>query len=238
MKRPITLIAFLLGLMFVQAQEITHVKPYFYDEFRPGTVFFTEGAPVRALMNYSFVSQKMLFVNPDNHNEILNLVRQPNMTHIEIGYDVFVPIQPHGFAHVISYGPITLLKRKRIFLEADRRGAYGIPTNTATVNVLSSFSSIVGSSGDLPDGLGSRTQVIAHNTLEVTTRTRTEQRFYLMRDRVAIPVTRRNFLSLHREIRPQLETFISENSINFRNEQHVRSLTIFANSLLMAIAQE
>jgi len=224
--------------MVVQAREIIHVKPYFYDEFRPGTVFFTEGAPVQALMNYSFVSQNMLFVNPNNPNETLSLVRQPNMTHIEIGYDIFVPVQPHGFAHVISDGPVTLLLRKRIFLEADRRGAYGMPTNTGTVNTLSSFSSIIGASGDLPDGAGSRTLTIAHNSLEVTTRTRTEQRFYLMRDRVAVPATRRNFLNLYREIRPQLETFIRENSINFRNEQHVRSLTIFANSQLMALTQE
>jgi len=215
----ITLLCWLLG----QAQsEVSQERSFFYDEFREGTVFFSEGNPVRANLNYNFVSQQMQFLDND---VILDLVRQSKITHIEIGDDIFVPLGNRGFAHVIRHGPIMLLRRTHIDIVARRgQGAYGIPTNTAAVSIPPYLRTA-------PIG-----GVLAStfNYLPQQTEYRVRIHFYLMKDSNTYSATRRNFLRLYREVRPQLETFMRENNIDFQNEQHLRGLTMFANSLLMA----
>jgi len=227
MKHLVVLVICLLGYLVSQAQVIADVqeeRPFFYDEFRVGIVHFMYGDPIRAMLNYNFILQEMQLIHPET-NEILNLVRQANLTHIEIGNDIFVPVRNQGFAVIIQDGPITLLHKKHIVIRDARRGAYGIPLNTATVDRLTYLH--VGTGGQ-----GSPAPLT--NRLPQNTEHRVRHQHYLMKNNVVYQATRRNFLHLYREVHPQLETFIRKNNIDFRNEQHLRSLTMFANSLLMA----
>jgi len=221
MKRTTVLSIFLCICAFAKTQNTIEVKPYFYDEFKLGTVFFSEGTPVRARLNYNFVTQEMQFLNHQNNDEILNLVRTPKMTHIEIGSDIFVPVESRGFAHVIVDGPITLLQKKRVFVEADRKGLYGTPTSTAAVETPDNF---------FERGLtGQR-----FTNFVFDTKTRTELKLYFMKNNRVYTASRRNFLRLYSEIRPQLEKYLSEHDVDFRNDEHLRGLTRFANNLLIA----
>jgi len=223
MKRTIILSIALLCWLFGQAQsETTRERPFFHDEFRLGTVFFSEGNTVRAMLNYNFVSQEMQFLNHLENDAILDLVRQPNLTHVEIGDDVFVPVG-RGFAHIIRGGPVMLLKRKHIDIVAGRgRGAYGSSTNTAAVRTPPY----------LIGGIGGATAANFTN-LPLETEYRVRLHFYLMKNGSIYSATRRNFLRVYREVRPQLEAFMRDNTIDFSNERHLLGLTNFANSLLL-----
>jgi hypothetical protein len=225
MKRTIilTLCVVIGGWLFAKTQEVSSVeRPYFYGEFKFGTVFFSDGRASRAMLNYNFVSQKMQFLDHQNNDRVLDLVHSPDITHIEIGSDIFVPVENFWFGFVIQDGPISLLKRKRVIVEASKSGGYGTPNSTAAADNIGSL-----------QVSGAAVGQIQYNFAPAT-KTRVEQRFYLMKDRKTYVASRRNFLRLYPEVRPQLERFFKENRIDFKNEQHLRGLSMYANSLLMA----
>ena len=208
----------LFGYLLGQTQEVKSVeKPYFFDEFKLGTVFFSNGEQAKAMLNYNFVSQQMQFLNHENNNEVLNLVRQPNLTHIEIGNDIFVPAGNKGFAWVVQDGPISLLYSKKVVVQNVKSGGYGDLSPTAAGDNINSIF-----------GVGIVYQ------FPPNTRTRTEERFYLMKNKKVYAATRRNYLALYSEIKPQLEQFLKEHRVDFKNEQHLRGLSKFANGLLLA----
>jgi hypothetical protein len=239
MRRSLTFITCLIGWLFAEAQmnRITTSNPFFYEEFREGIVFFTEGDPVRVSLNYNFVTQEMEFIDHEN-SVTLGLVRTPYMTHIEIGNDIFVPIgRRGGWALVIQNGTVVLLEETRFVPEAKRRGAYGTPLTTSSAYSITSLGpgSIIGIGGYANHagvGGGANSSALLH--LEQPVEYRIDREYWLMRDRNLYVATRRNFLRVYREVRPQLETFIEQNDIDFRNAQHLRGLTMFANSLLLA----
>jgi len=237
MKRSFVLVIFLISWLFSQAQinHITTTNPLFYDEFREGIVFFAEADPVSTNLNYNFVTQEMLFID-HNTNAILTLTRRQDMTHIEIGNDIFVPIRRGGWALVIQNGSVALLEDTRFVPMAKRRGAYGTPLTTSGAYTVSSLGagSIIGVGGYANHaGIGGGANSSQLLNIEYPIEYRIDRGHWLIRDRNIYAATRRNFLRVFHEVRPQLETFIRENNIDFRNEQHLRGLTMFANSLLM-----
>ncbi|MCL2415145.1 MAG: hypothetical protein FWC94_07910 [Bacteroidales bacterium] len=225
MKRLIILVFCLVLCWGAQAQiRFSAESPFFNDEFKVGFVHFLDGETGSAELNYNLVTQEMQFLDHQNNNAVLTLVRDPNISHITIGTDTFVPVGRQGFAVVIQNGPVTLLRKKHLVREERQKGAFGTPTTTAAVDVVTQFdfNSMVGLSS-APTQLAAR----PIDYLAIT-------EYFLMRDRGAVLATRRNFLRLYRDVRSQLERFMNENNIDFQNEQHLRGLTMFANSLLMA----
>jgi hypothetical protein len=253
MKR-ISILVLCLASWFItysQSPQTAATLPYFYEEFREGQVFFTEGNPVRAILNYSFILQEMQFLNHQSNNQVLTMVRKPNMTHIEIGKDIFVPVDDMGWAVVIQDGPVTLLE-KRQFIPDHKTGAYGVALTTSGAQHVSSealatmttsattstsitpsgmsvttVSGVSVDAGGIGGGRNPHREFDAHGY-------KVDAKFYLMKDRRIHAATRRNFLRVYASVRPQLETFIRENRVNFNNEEHLRGLTRYANSLLLA----
>ncbi|MCL2417294.1 MAG: hypothetical protein FWD02_05095 [Bacteroidales bacterium] len=222
MKRLLTLILCLIVGWVGQTQPpFSQENTFFNDEFKIGFVYFLDGEVGSSMLNYNFVLQKMQFVE---NGQVLNLPHDRNISHIIIGNDIFVPVGRQGFAVVIQNGPVTLLRKKHLVREERQKGAFGTPTATAAVDVVTQFdfNSVVGLSTS-PTNIEHR----QFNYLAITG-------YYLMKDRNAHQATRRNFLRLYRPVRSQLETFMQENNIDFGNEQHLRGLTLFANSLLIA----
>jgi hypothetical protein len=198
-------------------------RPYFYDEFKSGIAFFSSGEVSVAEFNYNFVLQEMQFLDRRNNNQILNLVRQSSLTHIEIGKDIFVPAGKTGYAVVIQDGPVTLMKKRHLIRYAKKTGAYGTSATTASIDLVDYLSTGV----DLVTSQSTQFFNPEYSYLE-------KNEYFLMKNKKTYTATRKNFLRLFSEIKPQLEKFISENNIDFRNEQHLRGLTKYANSLLLA----
>lgn len=226
MKRIAALMFCLAFFLAGKAQTLfSQENTFFNDEFKHGFVYFLDGEVGSAKLNYNFVLQKMQFIDEES-NQILNLPHDRNISHIIIENDIFVPMmgRTQGFAVVIQNGPVTLLRKKHLVREERQKGAFGTPTSTAAVDVVTQFdfSSTIGLSSS-PTNMNHR----QFDYLAI-------MGYYLMKNRQAYQATRRNFLRLYREVRPQLETFMRENIIDFQDEQNLRGLTMFANSLLMA----
>jgi len=223
MKRVLILIVCLISQLCIQAQmRLLTTSPLFYDEFKQGTVFFTEGNPVEAKFNYNLVLEEMQFIQDD---EIATLTQRRNITHIEIDKDIFVPIRREGWAFVIQDGPVTLLEKRRLISDY-QKGAYGVPLTTSGAQVVKNLNSMYHFVGDVA-GSG------PVNSEHLPRPFRVESSFWLMKDLKTHHANRRNFLRLYSEVGPQLEAFMAENDIDFRREEHLRGLTRFANGLLL-----
>jgi hypothetical protein len=154
------------------------------------------------------------------------LVRQPDLVYIAINDEIFVPVD-RGYALMILDGPIALLQNEQIKYRKRTTGAMGIETNTSIGTDDLHLASIVElpTTTEFREAPGKRASDI--NLLIETV-------FYLMKDQKIYAATKRNYLRLYPEIKPQLEKFLSENKIDFKNEQHLRGLSKYCNSLLMA----
>jgi hypothetical protein len=229
MKPILFFVLCLTGCLFAQAQQTESLgeRVYFYDHFQRGTVYFLDGSVSHAMLNYNFVQRDMQILDHQSTgNRILDLVRSPDLSHIQIGDDIFVPLDK-GYAVVILDGPVALMRKKDIIASREITGIFGIPTETAATNRDVRFGS---ATGEFTDVSSLHIPPPSSNF-----RYRVEITYFLMKDRKIYPVTRRNFLRLYREVRPQLEAFLSEHSVDFRNEEHLRGLTLYANSLMMAL---
>ena len=247
MTRKIILLFCLVGWLAIQTQEARATNPFLYDEFQRGRVFFIEGEPVGAKINYNILERDMQFIDPENNDRILFLVRDPNITHIEIGDDVFVLIHREGWALVLQQGPLSLLRTMRPVRERPR-GPYGVPLTTSSVRELSHLNmsnlSHVLSAGS---GFGSRGGATVSGAaysqplraLPVREDFQIETTYWLTRDFQAYrPATRRNILRLCPEISPQIEDFLSEHRVDFKNAEELWALVRFSNFLLRVQSSE
>ena len=223
MKRIIALVFCLFGCLFARAQNtITTENPYFYDEFKDGTVFFLSGERADARFNYHFVLEVMQFLDRQNNNQILNLSHKSDFTHIQIGNDIFVPLKKQGFAFVTQDGPVTLLEKKRLVGMEKKRGAYGTPGTSASIDVV----------GQLATGVvGSQSVSLLAPEYDYLVL----EKYYLMKNRKVYAATKRNYLRLYPQIRSQLEQYLSVYKVNFNNGEQLRSLSRYCNDLLMEI---
>jgi len=165
----------------------------------------------------------MHFLNPEDEEDVLNLQRTPRVTHVEVEREIFVPVGKKGFAQVIQIGQVTLLRKKHFLRESKKIGAYGIHSKTAAIDMLASFNA-----GDAATHTAPATRLEVPVTYDIKTE------FFLMKDGNIQVATRRNFLRVFREIRPQIELFLAEHQVNFNDVQHLRGLTRFGNNLLAA----
>ncbi|MCL2414634.1 MAG: hypothetical protein FWC94_05205 [Bacteroidales bacterium] len=242
MKRTIILLFCLTGWLVGQAQGARATNPFLYDEFQRGQVFFIEGDPVDVKINFNILDRDMQFINPKNNDQILFLVRDPNITHIEIGYDIFVLIDREGWALVVQYGPLSLLRTMRPVRERSR-GPYGTPLATSRTQELSHLNmSNLSFVLSLGSGLGSSSagatvSAAAYSqplsALPEREGFRIETAYWLTRDfQTYRPATRRNFLRLCPNISPQIEELLSQHRADFNNIEDLQALVRFSNFLL------
>jgi hypothetical protein len=221
MKRAIILILSLTVCLVGQTQTVeSRENPFFYDEFKLGFVYHLDGEVVIAKLNYHMVFQEMYILEPET-DRVLILVHNTDVTHITVGDDIFVPIG-RQYAQVIQDGPVTLLRKRHFVRQEKKKGAYGTPTATAAVDMASHWN--FSNAGNAPS---SQYIGVPVDYLVLT-------EYFLMKDRKAHLATRRNFLNLYSDVKPLLDRFLRENSVDFKNEQHLRGLTKYANSLLLA----
>lgn len=222
MKRLFILIVCLLNGWFIWAQESDSIseKIYVYDEFQLGTVYYSDGSVSKAMMNYNFVLQTMQFFNHLEDGQILDLVRQPNMTHVKIGKDIFVPVD-QGYAIIVLDGSVALLQKTRVITKKQTTGAYGIPTNTVAVKEVP----ITSFAGSLYETSSKR---ISHKDYRI------ETVFYLMKNGKIRLATKRNYLKLYPKIKLQIELYLSEHNVDFNNHNSLMELSKYCNGLMLA----
>jgi hypothetical protein len=230
MKRiTILILCCLTGQLFTQTlnRDITSVNPYYYENFQLGSVFFTEGDPVRALLNFNVFNNDIAFVESiglDGTPRILSLIKRPNMTRIQIGNDVFVPAEK-GWALLVVDAPIALVAKKHTV--ATMIGPYGVPLTTSsaqavTWGALVRYLAAVGveSSIDVPEDAPQATSEIGGlstpsnpgKEIGINAKNNVETNFYFKRGNKLYSATERNFVRFYNELAPELRQFLLEES--------------------------
>lgn len=118
-------------------QELTN-KMYKYSQFLPGKAFFKTGSFTESKFNYSYLTNKVLFINPKG--DTLELAHGENFNEIVIGVDTFCYYQQQ-FLQKITHNPVynLFLKRSLRYNGIQKKGAYGSYSETSSTTSYNSL---------------------------------------------------------------------------------------------------
>ena len=116
---------------------LTAADIFYYPQFTSGKVFFKDGAKAVAKMNYSRLSDQMLFI--DHKGDTLALADEKIIKFIAIDQDTFY--YDEGYIRLIADYGIVKLAQKQAWVVADVRkiGPHNTPTSTVAITSLSSY---------------------------------------------------------------------------------------------------
>jgi hypothetical protein len=125
-------------------QAVTQVIPfneiYCLKSFSQGVVFFKNKTTGGGLLNFSYLTQEILFINPKG--DTLALSEPKQVDSVIIGKNVFYNTD-EGFVELDSMAGNVFLCRNYFFLVTNKQivGAYGTPTNSGGNNTSNRFTS-------------------------------------------------------------------------------------------------
>lgn len=111
-------------------QELSN-RMYQYAQFLPGKAFFKIGSFTESKFNYSYLTNKILFINPKG--DTLELAHGENFSEIVIGVDTFCYYQQQFLQQLTHYPVYNLfLKRSLRYNGIQKKGAYGSYSETSS----------------------------------------------------------------------------------------------------------
>ena len=130
------LILFILLSLKLSAQEATTNWPYLYNDFRNGTVNYTNGAKTEALMNIHLLRSRLHYLD----NGIIKEVTNTDILVIEISADKFFAHDNKMYRVIVgnSTSFIGELATADISSLSQSGGAYGSSSNTQATKKLTS----------------------------------------------------------------------------------------------------
>ncbi len=193
-------------------------RVFFFDGFTGGSVVFKDGTRSSGDLNYNLLSQKIQFRQDD---KVLDLSTPASeIDYVQIANLYFIPYQ-NEFLVAIERNNVALLYSRSVFLEGEKIGAYNTENTTGAQDNMNAL--------DLEQG-GSFGMVY----LLPQTKIKITERFYLRKNNKTVIATKKNYLKLYPEIKPQIEEFLSQHKVNFNNEADLRGLSKYCDSLMFA----
>ena len=152
MKKRFILVLALLGFCCaLSAQDVIHHKrgedlqQYLLDSikfvlpgYQSGIVKFKDGSFSRAPLNISTIEQRLYFLNPSN--EVQVLTNEDQVDYVFMDRRSFFKSRYGYVEKLTTIGDIALgVVRRVTFLETEKKGAYGAPTQTSSVSTINSI---------------------------------------------------------------------------------------------------
>jgi hypothetical protein len=110
---------------------------YRFPEFQNGTVFFKEGGSVPAKLNYNIWLEEMHFI--DEKADTLSIADPALIKYIVIGQNLFY-FEKSYLEVIEKYNTVTLAVKQVLQSEEQRKGAFGRPTLTNSVQGYDMYS--------------------------------------------------------------------------------------------------
>jgi len=223
MKSLLSLIILLSysSIAFSQATEIITVKAgqtfsdvykeiYRYPQFTPGRVYFKNGEVSAGKLNYSLLSEEILFISPTG--DTLALDDKTSIRYITIEKDTFY--YDDGFLELLeNYNPAKLVVKQKIkFADKKKIGAFGAASSTIKTDSDDTF-------------LGDRRYnfQIAEDLVF-----KKETQFYINdASNNFLVVNKKNLIKVFPNKKDNIESFLKENNINLHLEKDLKKLMQF-----------
>lgn len=196
-------------------EKVTWVIPakdmYAYPQFTPGVVYFKTRTTGGGMMNYSYLSQEMFFI--DTKGDTLALSNPLEVDSVLFGPDVFYNTR-EGFVKLDTISGDIRLCQSTFFYISNKQvtGAYGQATDAAGNNRYNRFSSNYAAAG-----------IVAQDifTLKVNSMMYAGKRYGKF-----VPVTRKNMSALFSKNENAYNAYLKENDVDFSNRASVLKLLI------------
>jgi hypothetical protein len=195
-------------------ESIPRADLFKYPTFQPGEVNFKNGRVGSANMNYNNLFSEIQFIDPKGDTVSLN--DEKTISYITIGKDSFY--FNNGFLESIgSYGKIRLAKRNLIgYVKKERLDGYG-RQSSASVDTYNTMSN-----GTYMKDLVAK-EILFFSPY-------TEYYFGDIYNHYK-PATKKSLISMFGNYETQIEAFLKQQPIDFKNENDLRKLSAFVQGL-------
>ena len=193
---------------------LTPADVFSYPQFTSGKVYFKDGSKAMAKMNYSRLSDQMLFIGPKG--DTLELADEKTIKLIAIDKDTFY--YDEGYVRIIAdYGAVKLAEKK-IWVVADFRkvGTHNTAKSSVAITSLGTYSD---------EGARAKSYDLVINE-NIIIRKETQYYFGDTHNRFARAGKKRLLLLLPKE-ELSIETYLKENKVNFDKKEDVERLVQF-----------
>jgi hypothetical protein len=199
-------------------QELSN-RMYQYSQFVPGKAFFETGSLTESKFNYSYLTNKILFINAKG--DTLELAHGENFKAIVIGVDTFCYYQQQFLQQLTHYPVYNLfLKRSLRYNGIQKKGAYGSYSETSSVT---SYNSLDVNKESIFTKLTPDENLVYLFT---------DDYFFSGRYNQFYPATKKGVHELFSKNEKQFKGFFEENKINLNKLEDLHKILDFALTIL------
>jgi hypothetical protein len=195
------------------AEVVTPALRYHFPSFTQGRVLMKDKTAYDAKLNYNLLSGEVDFISPSGDTLAIadNVVN--NVDRIVI--DTSTYFYNSGYLELIKESKIgSLAKRQKFDMNAEKIGAYDLPSSTSSIDTYNSYSD---RSGYLY-ALKAREKI----TLKLKT-----QYFFGNEYHLFVPATRKNLDKIFFKKRADIEAYCKDHPVNFNKEEDLKALLAF-----------
>ena len=207
-KIPLLLLLILCRLTLVSQPQ------YLMPRFESGTVYYKEGAVVKAYMNYNLLTGRMM-MSEGNNRKVLHV--SEDIEYLGLGGTTFIPLD-NDFGQILVDGEKAVLALKI-------RGTVKTAAGTKSIS-RDKLDKQLEANGPMPDGVS----MVVDSSYRLVRQKEYTKRFHLAESRVE-PANRRGFVKMYGKFSKEIDDYILEHEINFDVEADLLKLITYCESL-------
>lgn len=187
---------------------------YLMPQFESGTVYYKEGAVVKAHMNYNLLAGRIM-ISESGKLKALHLTE--DIEYLGIGKTQFIPLD-NDFGQIIFDGEKAVLAVKIRGTVKTAAGAKSISRDKLDKQLEAN--------GPMPEGIS----IATDSTYWLVRQKEYTKRFHLAESRVE-PANRRGFVKMYAKFAKEIDDYVLEHEINFNLETDLRKLITYCESI-------
>ena len=186
---------------------------YYFPQFTKGVVFFKGGTKATAKVNYTRLFDQMLFI--DGKGDTLALANEKTIKFIAVGQDTFY--YDEGYVRIIADDHFVKLAEKQIWVVADIRKPGPHNTSTSTIGVTSVRTFRQGNDA-VRNPLSLDEDIVLR-----------KETHYYFGDKYNhfVRASKKKLLDLFPKEERKIESYLSENKVNFDKKDDLEKLCKF-----------
>ena len=185
---------------------------FLFPEFTNSMVYFRDGAKARALINYNYLTDQMLFI--DAKGDTLALQNEQTIKFIALGTDTF--LYNEGYIRVIESNNVVKLAERQVWELADIR-KIGSHNRPATTFAITSYNTVT-------DRFGKTHDLVLNEDVVIR-----KKATYYFGDKYNnfSPALKKNLLMLFPKEEDRLSKYLKANNVKFDKKDDLVKVTQF-----------
>lgn len=192
---------------------------YRYPTFQNGTVRFHSGKSISSLLNYNLLLGEIHFISPTK--DTLALANENTIKEIKIANNLFYFSPENGYLEIIAEGNSLKVAVKQIFRVAgvEKMGAY---EQSSAVSSIKNYSVLSSTNGSIQKLEAKGDIVLSKEKLH----------FFIDQNNRFYKATKSTLFKIFPKHKREIETYIKENHIDFKDDNHLKKIILFSNQLM------